>query len=283
MRDALSTLSEIVLLEALVLGVFSTGGLIFALLLLTGKLQWAREEFRALCKVSPQVLIFGGFLTLFPVYFLGVITHQVADTWIDKPSGWYHLGLKSLWNDYDDDKTDDSIKCEMYRRIFDCGEGFCNNCKTEEKMKTQAYEWYHDIYSHQVRKKGHKYDSFRKSVQHSQKQVNLMRLGNFVSLFVFAVCLVRLLFLFVRAGWHRLRPKFSVSLRKSDLFLVLIVAVASGLIYFASGKVWAKAERGTSLKVWRFAKLYPKELPESIPKLNECPQATVFVKGKTSN
>lgn len=116
MSGTVEIIDSIILLQILLLGVFSTGGLIFALLLLFGKLQWARGKLgalcKALCKASAQALIAGGLLTLFPVYFLGVTTHYWAGRWIDKPSYW-HLGLKSWWPEDDGDKTDDRIKCAM--------------------------------------------------------------------------------------------------------------------------------------------------------------------------
>ena len=262
MLESLGPISDILLLEALILGVFSTGGLIFALLLLFGRLQWARRKFRALGNVSLQVLIVGSLLTLFPVYFLGVTTNHVAGIWIDKPSYW-HLGLKSWWikyndkiewDDYGDDKADSRIKCARYRRAFSCCEDFCKN----ENNLDKAREWYYQIYSHIVLMEEN--ENFREYILHSQKQVNLARLWSLVSLVVFVVCLLRLIFLFGRAGLYRMRPnKLSVSLRKSDLCTVLMVVAVAVIIYVASGTVWVKVERETSAKVWRFAKSFPEK------------------------
>ena len=186
MLESLSPISDIILLEALVLGFLFTGGLIVALLILTGKLQWMREGFSTPCKVSSQVLIVGGILALFPIYFLGVITNQVADIWIDKPA-WYHLGLKSLWNCYGNDKTDDRIKCAMYSKVFDCEKkALPGKCKEEKKYSEKANELYHKISDHIVLMKN---DKFRRYILYSQKQVNVARLWSFVSLFIFAACL----------------------------------------------------------------------------------------------
>ena len=279
MLDSLLPISDIILLEALVLGVLSTQGLILVLLIPIGKLQWIGEGFRALCKMSPQSLIVGGLLALFPVYFLGVIANQAADMWIDKPS-YYHLWLKPRWNDYSAARTDDSIKCVMYSRVFGCGKGFYENCrKGEERYVDKANEWYHEVSNHTVLMKD---DKFRRYILYSQKQVNVARLWTFVSLFVFAACLVRLVFLLGRAGWYRQRLELSAGLRKSDLLSVVIVASIAFILYVVGGNVWARAEEQTSSKVWRFARSFPEKVPKKIPwltisRLGKCPPASESV------
>ncbi len=208
-------------------------------------------------------MIVGGLLALFPVYFLGVMTSQVADIWIDQPSCWYHMGLKSLWNDYGDDKTDDSIKCAVYSSVFCCKEDLC---KEGGMDVDKVHEWYHEINNYIVMMKN---DKFRRYVLYSQKQVSVARLWVFVFLFVFVACLVRLVFLFGR-GWYKRHLKLSVGLRESDLFSVLIIAPVALILYVVGGNVWVEAERETSLKVWRFAKSHPKEVSWSISKLDKC-------------
>lgn len=263
--ESLLPISDIILLEALVLGFLFTGGLLLALLLLTGKLQWMREGFRALCKASPQVLIVGGILALFPVYFLGVITNQVADIWIDQPS-WYHLGLKSLWNHYGDDKTDDRIKCARYSHVFDCGKAFCQKCK-EVKCPAKVNEWYHEITNHIVLMKN---DKFRRYILYSQKQVNVARLWSFVSFFVLVACLARLVFLFGKAAWAWRRADPPDNPGRSDLRIVLIVAGVVIVMYFVGATVWARAEEETSTKVWRFAKSFPEKVSWSGSNVDKC-------------
>ena len=265
MGESLDIISNVIPLQYLLYGVFSIGGLIFALLLLFGKPPCARGKLGDLCKESWQALTVGGILILFPIYFLGVTTQYLAGRWIDKPSWCWHLGLKDLWNQYDeDDRTDDGIKCAMYSRAFGCDK---NLCKYESNIET-VREWYLQVYSHIILEK--KNEEFREYILYAQRRANLARLWAFVSFVILVTCLPRGIFLLGRAGWHR-RHKLESSV-KSELCTVLIIAGVAVMIYGVSVNVWVQGERGTSARVWRFAKSFPERATawEVRDKKNKC-------------
>lgn len=196
------------------------------------------KQIRRLRKVNISIIILLGLVVLVFVFNAGIIVNSLSDKWIDmKPC--YHLQLKKLWlynTCYSETNTDDSIKHESYRNIF-------NDYPLQESDILKAYYHMKNIlWGNDVK---------RKYILHSQTMINISRAWCLTWFFAGLILMIGFLLLF---------KNYKVLSRKVVYFYILCIFV-SFVFYYLGGLVWVNSEEEINNKIFSMYKSYYTCLP----------------------